>query len=522
MQNGGESMPIRLLCLLGLVFLLALALTAPGQEAPRATSLRFEVTVAPGLLPGPTTGRLLVVMSPRKEPEPRAFLGETGLHVPPVLGVDVKGFAPGVLAVADQHCALYPLEYLARLPAGNYFVQAVFDYNPDLRLPDAPGNLYSEPVLCSLDPKKGGTVKLTLTKAEPEDKLPPEDDNVKFIKVRSEKLSKFHGRPMFLRAGVILPRGHARDRERTYPLRVLISGFGSRYIGVLGMMTPGTEFHSAWSDPETPPMIVLHLDGAGPLGDPYQVNSANNGPYGDAVVEELIPLVEKRFRGIGKPQARFLDGASTGGWVSLALQIFYPDFFNGTWSHCPDPVDFRAFELVDLYKDANAYVNRFGFERPAARELDGEVRYTIRNEVQREVVLGRGDRWTLSGKDWGSWNAVFGPRGSDGLPRAVWDGKTGAIDRTVLEHWQKYDLRMVLEKNWAVLAPKLRGKLRIWVGEADEYYLNNAVHLLDDFLQKAKPAGESRIRFASRMGHNWRGLTEKQMMQEMGAALGKR
>jgi hypothetical protein len=488
-------------------------------QGPAATALRFEVTVERGLLPAPTDGRLLVVLGRKRRPEPRSFLGETGMQTPPTLGVDVRGFAPGMTAVADASSAIFPIEHLGRLPPGDYHVQAVFDHNLDLRLPDAPGNLFSDPVPVRLDPARGGTVKLNLTRADPEEKLPANQDHLQFLKFRSEKLSRFHGRPIFLRAGVILPRDYHRLPDKRYPLRVVIGGYGSRYTEVLGMMQPGAEFREAWDDRGVPGFIVLHLDGAGPLGDPYQVNSANNGPYGDAVVHELIPFVETRFRAIGKPHARVLDGASTGGWVSLALQIFYPDFFNGTWSHCPDPVDFRALELINLYKDSNVYVNRHGFERPAARDLDGEVRYTVRHEVQREIVLGRGNRWTLSGKDWGAWNAVYGPRGADGLPRPAWDGRTGEIDRGVLERWQQYDLRLVLEKHWPTVGSKLRGKLRIYVGEADEYYLNNAVHLLDEFLRKARPPAEAKIVFAPRQGHFWRALTEAQMMKEMGAVV---
>jgi S-formylglutathione hydrolase FrmB len=245
------------------------------------------------------------------------------------------------------------------------------------------------------------------------------------------------------------------------------------------------------------------------------VNSANHGPYGDAVTQELIPHVEKTYRGVGKPHARVLDGASTGGWVSLALQVFYPDFFDGAWSHCPDPVDFRAFQLMNVYADASAYVNRHGFDRPGARDLSGETRYTMRSEVGREAVLGRGGRWALSGKDWGSWNAVFSPKGDDGLPVPLWDHATGKIDAKVADHWKKYDLRLHLEKNKAALAPKLRGKLRVWVGDADEYFLNNAVYLLDDFFKEAKPSFDAKVRYGRREGHDWRGLTEAGLMAQM-------
>jgi S-formylglutathione hydrolase FrmB len=486
------------------------------------TALKFEVRVAKDLEPAARDGRLLIVLAKDKDPEPRHAIGETGLDVPPVIGKDVKGLSAESVVVVDQTALVYPLEHLAKLPAGDYYVQAVFECNRDLQLVDAPGNLLSEPVKVTLDPAKGGTVKIELTRKEPADKLPDDSEYVKYVKIRSELLTKFHGRPMFVRAGVILPRDFDKDKDKKYPLRVHTGGFGTRFSEAGEMMTAEARFRKTWLDDDTPRMIFLHLDGAGPFGDPYQVNSANNGPYGDAVTQELIPYVEKQYRGIGRPHARFLDGASTGGWVSLALQVFYPDFFNGAWSHAPDPVDFRAFELIDIYEDKNVYVNKAGFDRPSARELNGDVRFTMRNEVLRERAIGRGDRWELSGFDWGSWNAAFGPRGGDGLPNPLWDGKTGKIDADVLDHWKKYDLRRVLEKDWETLGPKLRGKIRIWVGEADDYFLNNAVHLLDDFLQKAKPAYEGKISFAPGKGHSYTSIGEQAMMKEMAAAMAKK
>ncbi|HEX8183786.1 MAG TPA: alpha/beta hydrolase-fold protein, partial [Blastocatellia bacterium] len=308
---------------------------------------------------------------------------------------------------------------------------------------------------------------------------------------------------------------------RRYPLRVSIGGYGSRFTAVQRMMSASSDFRRMWLADDTPRMILLHLDGDGPYGDCYQVNSDNNGPYGDAVTRELIPYVEQKFRGIGEPYARVLNGGSTGGWVSLALQVFYPDFFNGTWSGFPDGVDFRAFQLIDIYKDANAYVNEHGFERPSARELNGDVRFTIRHECQMENVLGLGDSWTMSGEQWGAWNAAYGPRGADKRPVPLWGPETGKINRDVVEHWKKYDLRMVMEQNWKTLGPKLRGKITVWVGEADEYFLNNAVHMLDEFLSKAAPSYEGRIIYGAGKGHGWMALGERQMMNEMAAAIEK-
>jgi hypothetical protein len=506
--------------LLLVVFFLVLAPNVDARGAG-STSLRFEVTVAEGLLLEPQDGRLLLVLDRNKRPEPRRAIGQPGLKSPPILGRDVRAFAPGVTVVVDQTALLSPLKHLADLPKGEYFVQAVLKVNRDLNRTDAPGNLYSEPLAVKLDPERGGTVRIELTHKVPAEELPPEDEYVKYVKIRSELLSKFHGRSMYLRAGVILPRDYEREAERRYPLRVHIGGYGTRFTAVRSMMHRGSAFRRLWLADDTTRMIYLHLEGAGPFGDPYLVNSANNGPYGDAVTQELIPYVERKFRGIGRPYARVLDGASTGGWVSLALQIFYPDFFNGAWSHAPDPVDFRAYELINIYEHENVYVNEHGFERPARRQRNGDVFYPVRHECRIERVLGRGDRWELSGKDWCAWNAAFGPRGRDGLPCPLWDGPTGKIDRDVIEHWKQYDLRLVLQTNWKTLGPKLRGKLRIWVGEADEFFLNNAVHLLDDFLQEARPAYEGKITYGIGKGHDWEGLREKQMMLEMAAVIAR-
>jgi hypothetical protein len=487
--------------------------------APADGGLRFEVTLPEGPASKPRSGRLLVALSRSETEEPRFTIGRTGLDAPPVLARDVENLRPGDAALLDERCAIFPISGLKALPPGEYSIQAVLDTNIDLKAPAAPGNLYSKVRRVWLDPARGETLRLTLTQQEPEESQPADTEYVRFVKIRSELLSRFHHRPIHLRAGVILPRDYAREPGRKYPLRVSIGGFGSRYTDVLSMMQEGAEFRRSWLAADTPRMILVHLDGAGPYGDCYQVNSANNGPYGDAITQELIPRVEQRFRALGKPEARFLEGGSTGGWVALALQILYPDDFNGAWAFYPDSVDFRAFQLIDIYRDRNAYVNRYGFERPAKRDVDGDVVYTVRHECQMENVLGRGDSYTLSGGQWGAWNAVYSPRGPDGHPAPLWNPKTGEIDRRVAEYWKRYDLRRILSENWKTLGPKLRGKIRVWVGEADDFYLNNAVHLLEDTLRNADPPFEGTIVFGPHQGHGWTPLTQKQLMQEMEKAL---
>ncbi|HVG21238.1 MAG TPA: alpha/beta hydrolase-fold protein [Blastocatellia bacterium] len=505
---------------LGVALAIFALIQTPPQTAATA-SLRFEITVARGLIASPQSGRLFVMMNRNAQPEPRLTATITGVDAPPRLGRDVGNFAPGVVGVIDENAAAFPIEDLAHLPAGDYFVQAVFDSNIDLKSVNAPGNLYSAVQKVRLDPARPATVKIELTQKVPPEQTPAETEYVRYVKIQSDLLSKFHGRPIYLRAGVILPKGYDEDASRRYPLRVSIGGYGVRFTAVQRMMSAGSDFRKTWLADDAPRMVLLHLDGDGPYGDCYQVNSDNNGPYGDALTQELIPYVEQKFRCVGQPYARVLEGGSTGGWVSLALQVFYPDFFNGAWSGYPDGVDFHAFQLIDIYRDDNAYVNAHGFERPSERDLKGDVNFTVRHECRMENVLGAGDSWAMSGQQWGAWNATYGPRGADGCPVALWDPKTGKINRGAVEHWKKYDLRLVMERNWKTLGPKLRGKITVWVGDADEYFLNNAVHLLDEFLSKADPAYGGKIIYGAGKGHGWMALSERRMMDEMAAAIEK-
>jgi len=493
-------------------FFLTCAISAAAQTG----ALKFEVTIARGLVSAPQKGRLFVFLNKKNDREPRFNYFSPELDAPPLIARDVENFAPGAGAiVVDKRAIAHPIENLDRLPAGEYYVQTLLKTNNDLASLNSEGNLYSAVQKVSLDPARGATVRLELSQIIPQEKLPPDTDLVKFLKIQSPLLTKFHGRPIFLRVGVLLPRDYERETPRRYPLLVNIGGFASRFNRVLRVMDEKSDFRKIWLADGTPRMIEIFLDGDGPLGDPYQINSANSGPYGDAVTQELIPQIEKQYRAVGTPQSRFLTGGSTGGWVSTALQIFYPDYFNGSWSGFPDPLDFRAYQLIDIYADDNAYVNKHGFDRPSARDANGDTEFTIRLEVLKENVLGAGDSYTLSGGQWGAWNATFSPRGADGKPVPLWDAKTGKIDHAVAEQWKKYDLRIFVEQNWQSLAPKLRGKLHIWVGEADDYFLNNGVHLFDDFISKAEPKFDGSILYNRTGRHGWNPKPFAETMKEM-------
>ena len=478
-------------------------------------ALKFEVSLKPGLATNALAGRLLLFLSATNNHEPRFALDHAESGRPAIFGLDAKNFTPDRALTIDDTATASLNAKLSSLPAGRYFAQAVLDITTDIRLLNAEGNLVSEVRELRINAQTKSPVSLELSHRLV-DEPAKETDLVKFVKIPSRLLSDFHHRPMFLRAGIILPRTYASEPERRFPLWIHIGGFGARSTRVAMMMEPRSEFRSDWMATNAPQMIYVLPDGAGPNGDPYQVNSANNGPYGDAFVQELIPAIEKQFRAIGQPRGRVLSGKSTGGWAALALQIFYPDFFNGAWSVSPDGVDFRGFELVDIYHDANAYVNHHGEERPSERELNGDVRQTMRREVQTENVLGHGGQWTRGGGQWGAWNAVYGPRGADGHPVPLWDAE-GKINQAVAEQWQKYDLRLVLEKNWTALAPKLRGKLHIWVGDADDYFLNNAVHLLDESLSTREPKDVATFVYGPGEGHGWMNLKISELMQQLHA-----
>jgi hypothetical protein len=336
---------------------------------------------------------------------------------------------------------------------------------------------------------------------------------------------------MSIGACLLLPEGFDAHPEARYPLIVFhghfpatISGFRetppdpnlkpdySERFHISGynriQEQYAYEFFKEWTGPNFPRVIVMEIQHANPYyDDSYAVNSANLGPYGDAIVRELIPYIEKKYRGLGQGWARFLYGGSTGGWEALASQIFYPDEFNGCYAACPDPIDFRAYTIINIYEHRNAYTVDSQWKktpRPGLRNYLGEVSATLEEMNYRELALGTHSR---SGDQWDIWQAVFGPVGLDGYPAPIWDKLTGEIDRKVAEYWkQKYDLRYILERDWQTLGPKLRGKIHIYVGDMDNYYLNNAVYLTETFLKSTKdPYYDGEVDYGDRAEHCWNG-----------------
>ena len=514
-----------------------LALT-PFSGAAGAASLRFEISLAESLAPAPVDGRLLLLLSTRTDQEPR-FQVVNRRNPHPFFGVDAEGWVAGKPLVIDGEVLGYPVESLRDLPPGEYNVQAVLNVYTTFRRSDghllklhldqwegqkwnvSPGNLYSKPEKHRLDPAAGGTVRLRLTEKMPLLDPPKDTRYLKHVKMRSEAVSRFWGRDMSVGAVVLLPEGFEEHPQARYPVAYLQGHFTPTFRGfreappdpeATGVAREAQErahaFYRDWVGGEMPRMlVVVPLDPNPYYDDSYAVNSANLGPYGDALTQELMPYVEKKFRAIGEPWSRTLYGGSTGGWRALALQVFYPDLFNGAWVFCPDPVDFRHFQLIDVYQDDNAYYPAADFKknpiRPMMRSEDDQVLLTQREASLLELVLGTRGR---SGEQLDVFQAVYGPVDKDGYPRLLYDKKTGVIDQGVVDYWREnYDLRYILERDWARLGPKLRGKLHIYMGDTDTYYLEEATVLLEKFLGAAQPPCDCSVEYGKRAPHCWTG-----------------
>ncbi len=499
-------------------------------------------------------GRLMVLLSNDPSDEPRNQINDT-MQSQQVFGVTVDGWKPGKDVVVGEGADGYPRAKLRDVPAGDYTVQAVLNVYETFHRGDgsvvklsadrgegkqwnmAPGNLYSKPVKVHVG--AGAVVKISMDQVMPEIKPVADTKFIRHIRIQSALLTKFWGRPVYLSAVVMVPWGFDEHPEARFPLIVAEDHYVSEFDDFrteppdAGLKPVYSErFHLAgynrimqeeayqnyldWVKPGTPRMLIVKLQHANPYyDDSYAVNSANVGPYGDAIETELIPAIEKQFRGIGAGWARFLYGGSTGGWESLAVQMFYPEHYNGAFVACPDPVDFHAYMTRDLYKDDNMFYAQGAnkrVEQPAMRDYLGHTLISMRDNIAYEAALGDHGR---SGDQFDIWQAVYSPEGKDGYPLPIFDKTTGVIDHKTAEYWREhYDLDAILQRDWAraenPLGPKLQGKIHLYVGSDDTYFLNDAVYLMQDFLEKTGTPGhgvpyDGEVKYGPRAEHCWNG-----------------
>jgi hypothetical protein len=506
----------------------------------------FSVTFPKEVNAQPLDGRLLLVLSTDASDEPRNQIDDT-VRSQIVFGMTVDGWQPGQTAVVDATAWGYPIRSLKDVPAGEYTVQAVLNKYETFHRADgktvklhmdqgegqlwnlSPGNLYSKPMKVTVKP--GSAIAIRLTEVIPPITTPADTKYVRHIRIQSALLTKFWGRPMFLSAIVLVPEGFDEHPNARFPLLIFHDHFAADFEDF--RTTPpdpklkpiyserfhlagynrieqqeGYKFYQQWIAPGFPRVLIIKIQHANPYyDDSYAVNSANVGPYGDAIETELIPAIEKQFHGIGQGWARFMYGGSTGGWEALAVQVFYPEHYNGAFAACPDPIDFHAYTDIDIYNDKNFYYLEGAHKREAQSAMRDYLGHTfITNEEINGYELALGDHGR-SGEQYDMWQAVFGPVGEDGYPAPIYDKVTGEIDHKVAEYWREhYDLEAILERNWAKLGPKLEGKIHIYVGSDDTYFLNNAVYLMEDFLNSTKnPPYGGEVAYGPRAEHCWNG-----------------
>jgi hypothetical protein len=536
------------LLLVGLAGWLVAAGVSCGGAGETDSGLTFGVAFSAELSEEPLDGRMLLLISNDDSREPRFQISD-GPNAQLVYGLDVNALRPGEEAVFDAGVFGFPLRSFAEIPAGEYSVQGLLhiyetfqradghvvklpmDRGEGQRWSRAPGNIYSTPKRVYIDPAEKGRISITLDQKIPPIPDPPETRYIKHVKIQSKLLTKFWGRPMYLGAHVLLPEGFEEHPDDRYPLMVFhghfpydFGGFSeeppdpdlepdySARFDLKGynriQQEQAYEFYKTWTGPNFPRFIVIEIQHANPYyDDSYAVNSANLGPYGDAITYELIPFIEEKFRGVGEGWARFLYGGSTGGWEALGVQVLYPDDYNGCFAACPDPIDFRAYTTVNIYEDKNAYAYEGVWKqvpRPGHRDWLGHISALLRDQNYMELALATHSR---SGGQWDIWQAVFSPVGEDGYPKPIWDKLTGEIDPEVAAYWREnYDLRYILERDWKTLGPKLEGKIHIYCGDMDNYYLNNAVYLMEDFLEKTTdPFYGGEVDYGDRAEHCWNG-----------------
>jgi len=475
-------------------FLIVFLLFSGVLSAQEIPFIKAKISVSPKVKNSfIKDGRLILRLTKTRGKEPRKgaemTIGATALNW------DAK--TPFVFTTKDENVLVFG-NFDEKSKNEMYYFQIVYKQNVDDGQENVPGNLYSNVDSTVLSPN--AFINLSLEKLIP----PFEIIKNKFLKsvvIKSKLLSDFSGKPRYLQASVLLPSRYFDHPERSYPICYRAPGLNGRAYYIRDFITDH-EFADWWFAEQVPQIIYVCLDSQGPYGDTYQVDSENNGPCGKALTEELIPEIEKQVRYDTKSRMRYLVGYSTGGWIALGLQIFYPDFFDGAWSYSPDPVDFEHFGLTNIYADESIFYNRFGYLQPGRRTIYGEPIRSMKDWIAGENVVSRTNNYLASGGQFGAYNAVFSPKRKDGLPALAFDPVTGKIDHDIAKQWEKYDLKKVLERNWSTLGPKLQGKIWIWTGDMDGLYSNVATRFLKEFLDKTEnPKSDAKISFTPMAGH---------------------
>ncbi len=458
---------------------------SPQSHAALTFAVHFDAAVRRE----PCTGRLTI------------YLTRSGAHVSaqhdpadgfveedpqPIFGINVIALKAGQIATVDDSATAFPVP-LSAMPAGKYRAQAVLDVHHDNSdWQREPGNLYSRTAMVEFKPDMAEPIAITLSERVGPEKF-EESAGAKLVECKSRLLSTFRGHDVIMRAGVALPAHF--DPGRSYATVYEVPGFGGDHTDAAQTAQSRANHHEGLlQNPDLRTLadncFWIYLDPESGNGHTLFADSDNNGPCGRALVEELIPEMERRFHCIASPGGRIVTGHSSGGWSSLWLATEYPQTFGAVWSSSPDPVDFRRLELCDIYNADNMYsVN--GKDLPSAR-FNGKETMTVRQENSMEQVLGPEND---SGQQWDSWQGVWGHRSADGSIARLYDPITGKLNHAEANSYRRYDLADRLRKDPKRFVPLFRNDVHLVVGEADTYYLNEAVELLKHDLDELDPPG---------------------------------
>lgn len=536
--------------------MLGACLLANAGGAVAAPAPQFAVKI-PGAVGGePVTGRLYVYVG--KTPVPEPHKQNAWWNSAAAFGMAIDAMKPGDTAIVGPKIVGFPFHALSDLPKGHYYVQATLE--KFVRYPRADGHtiwardpwgwksglLYSTPIQLDWDPAKGQIVTLALTKTV--EKPAAQDTSwLKHVRIKSTLLSKFWGRDMFLEASVLLPKDYDKDASRRYPV-IYSSNLDDPFEFSTSKPSQepeekrhheynggedGYQFYQSWNGANFPRVIAVTLVHPTPFYNwPPALNSRNIGPYDDAVMQELIPEVEKRFRIIAAPYARVISGRPTGagGRGALAMVLHHPDFFGGAWVFYPWGFDYRHYFGLNIYQSKNAYTLKpslvpewmrrhndwYSAEVNFIRTLDGHPLVSMRAQSLSNEVYGKPGLDGEFGFDF----ALNGPVGADGYPKPLWDAQTGAIDAAVREDWRKQDLAEYAHRNWAKLSEPLKGKLHFFVGETDEYHRAEGVHAFEDFVRGASgPSYPITFRYDPQRGNGFQPMTNAQLVRDMAASI---
>jgi len=493
-------------------------------------------------------GRLILLISDNDNSEMRFQLSDKATTCQG-FGMNIEGWKKGTPIKFDLSSFGYPIVSFSDMPKGEYYVQVLFhkyetfsradghvvklpmDRGEGQQWNKAPGNVYSTSQKLTIDPKSSREIKITLNQVIPPIETPADTKYIKHIRLKSELLSAFWGRDMYLGAHVLLPEGFDEHPDVKYPIAIQHGHFPKDFGGFrvdppdldlkpdysnrfkvsgynIMVQQEAHDFYKQWTGPDFPRVLAVLIQHPTPYyDDSYAVNSEAQGPYGDAITYELLPHIEKQFRGIGEGWSRFVYGGSTGGWEALAVQVKYPKEYGMCFAACPDPIDFRAYCLVNIYDDDNAYYKEGTFRKTLVaghRDYLGNVDATLRDMNYRELVLGTKGR---SGQQWDIWEATYSPIDNEGYPKRIWDRKSGVVDKDVANYWKEnYDLAYILKRDWNTNGIDWENKIHLYCGDMDNYYLNNAVYLAEEILEETSgPYYNGEVDYGDRAEHCWNG-----------------